>query len=91
MNVGTKQMMKWTLLVAAMYLLSGCGGKGGGSAVSANFVPQCAGDAQDSSSAVSVPAGTVVKATEPDTQIRVWHYSNSDKKVCVIQGKAVIE
>ena len=70
--------------VAAALVLGACGGTEWG--IDHGSVPMCNDDPHDSSAAILVQPGTKIEATEPGTTIRVWHYSNSDKMVCVLTG-----
>ncbi len=71
------------------------GACGGGSTnewgIDSQSLPKCAMDMNDSSSAIIVSEGTEVTATTEGTTIRVWHYENASKLVCVITGSALLE
>jgi len=41
--------------------------------------------------ATLIKSGGVVKPMTDDTQIRIWHYQNSEEYVCLLQGKAVVK
>lgn len=86
-------VIKLGMAAAIAVLLSACSGRGssneGSSAI--QYIPKCAIDKRDASSAVKVPEGTEVKALEKGTAVRIWHYSNADKLVCAITGSASIE
>jgi hypothetical protein len=84
--------LKLATLTITAVLFSGCGGddkeKWG---IDQSSIPKCSGGINDSSAAILVPSGAEVKSVKPDTTVRVWHYSNSDKLVCVIAGEAILK
>ncbi len=41
--------------------------------------------------AIKVNPKQEAKPLTEDTQIRIWHYQNGDKYICLLQGKAVLE
>ncbi|WP_456431436.1 hypothetical protein [Nitratifractor sp.] len=86
MNTAQRKIVVAGLIASATLMLSGCHGKHAGGL----DVPQYAKDLNDSSAAVSVPAGHKVVASEEGTKIRIFHYSNSDKLVCTVSGSAKI-
>lgn len=75
------------LSLLALLALSGCG-QSEHWGVDHAALPMCSADVNDSSAAIKVPSGTMVKALSIGTTLRIWHYSNSDELVCVITGKA---
>jgi hypothetical protein len=40
--------------------------------------------------ATYVEAGSMVRPLEEGTQLRVWHYENSDEYACVLKGDAAV-
>jgi hypothetical protein len=38
-----------------------------------------------------VKQGGIVRPLTEDTQLRVWHYQNSEEYVCTLQGQAVLK
>jgi hypothetical protein len=84
-------------LAAAALILSGCGGSewgiDHGQEVEVSHGPldektglyRCTID-----DATLVEAGSVVRPIEEGTQIRVWHYQNSEEYVCVLKGMAAM-
>ncbi len=96
-----KKLYKNSLVVigslAVVLLLSNCGGDSNNWGIDHSDLPQynsdlpqCNEDIQDTSSAVKVVAGSIVTPLTDDTTLRVWHYENNDKLVCVITGEASI-
>ena len=45
----------------------------------------------DKGDATLLKPGQEVVPRTPDTQLRVWHFQNSDEYVCLLQGDAVIK
>jgi hypothetical protein len=41
--------------------------------------------------AMLVKQGGIVRPLTEDTQLRVWHYQNSEEYVCTLQGQAVLK
>jgi len=41
--------------------------------------------------ATLVKQGGIVRPLTKDTQLRVWHYQNSEEYVCTLQGQAVLK
>lgn len=88
----TKAPKVVALLTVALFL-SACGGSDSGKTnwgIDHGTVPKCSADERDASVALQVPAGTVINALTEDAKVRVWHYSNSDKLVCVISGSVSV-
>jgi len=54
------------------------------------MIPQCSDDSRDASVAIKVEANTTIQPSQAHTTLRVWHYQNRDKLVCVITGLAYI-
>ena len=87
-----KRMINSIAMTVIALFMTACGG---GSSTTwgidnSDFLPTCAVDVNDTSSAIFVPGGTAVKSLTTGTTLRVWHYSNGDKLVCVITGSAII-
>ncbi len=80
-----------TVSIAALFL-SACGSSDTNWGIDRNnnSIPKCSSNIDDTSAAIKVLGGTKVKSLSDDTSMRVWHYSNSDKLVCVITGQAII-
>ena len=94
--------MKDTILKSTLFLsisafaLIGCGGGGSnwgidhGDGLSVAVCDTAASDGGLSSATLVEQGGTVTPLTD-DTQVRVWHFQNSDEYVCTLQGEAVIQ
>jgi len=44
----------------------------------------------DKGDAIKLAPGEEVKPLTKDTQIRIWHFQNSDKYICLLLGDAII-
>jgi len=89
-----------TLLAILPFTLIGCGGGGTnwgidhGTEIEVSHGPlnpntglyRC-----DLSDATLVEQGGVVRPLTDDTQLRVWHFQNSEEYVCTLKGQAVIK
>ena len=85
-----------TFLAILSFTLIGCGGGGtnwGIDHADALPVPVCDTAASDGglSTATLVEQGGIVRPLTDDTQVRVWHFQNSEEFVCTLQGEAVVE
>jgi hypothetical protein len=40
--------------------------------------------------ATFIEPGSIVRPIEDDTQVRVWHFQNSEEYVCVLRGMATV-
>ncbi len=87
-----------TLITTVLFALSGCGGGtewgiDHGTEMEVTHGPldaetglyRCTID-----DAILVEAGESVRPLTEDTQIRVWHYQNSEEYVCTLKGQAVM-
>jgi len=83
-------IVKWIGLTATALLLSACGGGEKWGIDNSTPLPKCSDDLRDNSAALKVPQSVSVIALEEGTSIRVWHYSNDEKLLCTLTGKAVI-
>jgi hypothetical protein len=84
-----KKVLKIVFAVFAAWLLNACG-SGDTWGIDQGSIPMCSSDVNDASVAIKVPNGSQINAVKSGTTLRVWHYSNSDKLVCVITGSAVV-
>lgn len=86
-----KKLYKNSLIVLgsliAVILLNSCKGNTNWG-IDHGGLPQCSADSRDSSSAMKIETGSVLKPLTSDTTLRVWHYENGDKLVCVMTGEA---
>ena len=79
-------------------ILNSCGGGGGSGGgttwgidhKSGKAIPVCNGDQTTTTNAILVQAGQEIEHLRPNTVLRIWHYQNGDKKVCIVQGEAII-
>jgi len=53
-------------------------------------LPVCNGNQKTTTNAKKIKNGTKISKTIDKTVLRIWHYPNGDKFVCVVQGEAVI-
>jgi len=90
--------MKKFVLLFIILLLNSCGGgsTAGGKTTwgidqkSGIPVPVCNGDQNTTTNAITVQAESKISNIKNPTYIRIWHYESGVKKVCVIQGEAII-
>ena len=89
------------IATVSLFALTGCGGGGNnwgvdhqGSEVEIAHGPlqkdgryRCDFDKGD---ATLVKPGELVKPKTKDTEIRTWHFQNSQEYICTLKGKAVI-
>jgi len=45
----------------------------------------------DKGDAIKINSGEKVRKLVDGTEIRIWHYQNSEEYVCLLKGKAVID
>jgi len=90
------KLYKLTLLLLVM-LLNSCGGGGGDGGTtwgidqkSGKPIPVCNGDKDNTTNAILVKAGQEIDKLMSNTVLRIWHYQNGYKKVCTVQGEAII-
>ena len=87
--------IKWLSVLVIIATFSSCGGGGdptwGIDQKPDKFVPVCDGDVDTTTNAISVKAGQTVRKVITPTVVRIWHYQNGEKKICTVQGKAVID
>ena len=92
------KLYKLTLVLLAI-LLNSCGGGGsdgdGGTTwgidqKSGKPIPVCNGNQDNTTNAILVKAGQEIDKLMSNTILRIWHYQNGDKKVCIVQGEAII-
>ncbi len=53
-------------------------------------LPVCNGDQKSTTNAKKIKNGTKIAKRMNNTVLRIWHYPNGDKFVCVVQGEAEI-
>ncbi len=85
--------IKWLIAFLFALMLSSCGGGSttwGIDQDAGKSIPVCNGDIDSTTNAITVKAGQKVKKVINPTIVRIWHYQNGEKKICVVQGKAVI-
>ena len=96
-----KQTKTLALVTAIAFTLIGCGGGSGenwgidhGSEVEVSHGPLDPATGKyrcTLADADLVKPGGVVRPLTDDTQLRVWHYQNSEEYVCTLQGQAVLK
>jgi hypothetical protein len=95
-----KQTKIFALATMSAIALIGCGGSGEnwgidhGSEVEVSHGPLDANTGKyrcNIEDATLVKAGGIVRPLTEDTQLRVWHYQNSEEYVCTLQGQAVLK
>jgi len=103
MRVEGMKYLKTVSIILAGLALAGCSDKGGSEKwgidhegpekkvshgpMQPNGKYRCDYDKGD---ATKLAPGQEVKPLTKDTQIRVWHFQNSDEYICLLQGDAVI-
>ena len=89
----------FALIAVSLLALTGCGNDNWGIDHQGAEVELSHGPVQadgryrcdiDKGDATLVKPGEVIKPKTEDTEIRTWHYQNSDEYVCTLKGKAVI-
>ena len=88
MRIGLRYIKALSFFVTIVLVMSACSEQKWG--IDQSSIPTCSSDRNDSSAAILLPPETTIKAVEPNTKVRIWHYSNSDKMVCLVSGLAVI-
>ncbi len=85
------------LLTLALVLNScGSGSIGGGRATwgidhkPSKTLPTCDGDVATTTNAINAVDGSQIIKMADNTYIRIYHYQDGTKKVCTIQGEALI-
>jgi hypothetical protein len=89
------------LITITTFALIGCGGSGGGdwgidhgSEIEVSHGPFNTATGKyrcTLEDATLVKPGGVVRSVAKDTELRVWHYQNSEEYVCTLQGQAVLK
>ena len=86
-----KHLWKINLILALLTLLFvGCGNGGDSSEVIVTkniTLPKCLNNNKSNGYLIQ-QAGTI-KKLETNTTLEIWHFANSDKVVCVKNGKAI--
>lgn len=97
----SKEIKVLVLVTATAFTLIGCGGGSGkhwgidhGAEIEVSHGPldavskkyRCTLEDAD-----LVKPGGVVRPLTEDTQLRVWHFQNSEEYVCTLQGQAVLK
>lgn len=84
-------LIGYLTVCASAFILSACGaGDEEWGVDNGSFLPTCSSDPTDASVSITVPDNTKIVALVDGTTMRVWHYDNGDKQVCVITGEAAI-
>jgi hypothetical protein len=83
-----------TTLIA--FVLNNCGGGSdknswGIDGESGILLPICNGDKNTTTNAVSLLPTYTIEPLLENTNILIWHYSNADKDICVVTGKAIMK
>jgi len=95
-----KKTKLFSLITVTAFTLIGCGSGGTnwgidhGSEVEVSHGPLDAATGKyrcNKEDATLVKPGGVVRPLTKDTQLRVWHYQNSEEYVCTLQGQAVLK
>jgi len=95
-----KQIKLLSMVSFAAFILAGCGGGGTnwgidhGVEVEVSHGPLDAAIGKyrcEIADATLVKQGGIVRPLTDDTQIRVWHYQNSEEYVCTLQGQAILK
>ena len=55
------------------------------------LLPICNGDKNSTTNSIKLTPGYTIEPLLEDTNILIWHYSNSDKFACVSTGKAIMK
>jgi len=96
--------MKKTIITGlALITITGCGnnshwGIDGNvtqdvKSLSITDIPRCNIEALDAveAGAIELSSNSSIKKTEENTELRIWHFENSNKAVCILKGQAIIE
>jgi hypothetical protein len=95
-----KTMIKLLLSGTAAFTLIGCGSGGENWGIDAASEIEISHGELDASTglykctlddATLVDPGSVVRPIVEDTQVRVWHFQNSQEYVCVLKGQALLK
>ena len=83
-------------ILSSVFILSfiSCGtndGKWGIDNKSGILLPICNGDKNTTTNAMKLISGYTLEPLLEDTNILIWHFSNSDKLACVSTGKAIMK
>jgi len=96
----SKQTKVFALVFVSAVTLIGCGGsddKWGidhGSEIEVSHGPLDANSGKyrcKIEDATLVKQGGIVRPLTKDTQLRVWHYQNSEEYVCTLRGQALVK
>ena len=82
------------LSVGILFILNSCGESGdkwGIDHQASTNIPLCDGDKDTTTNAIRVYKNQEIQKLNEHTTIRLWHYQNGDKLVCVVAGEAVIK
>ncbi len=84
---------KMLLLVLWIFFLNACSEDWGIDHQSIKIVPTCVGDSSDAvqAQALTVNSGAVISEINGEAKLRIWHFQNTTKAVCVLSGEAIIE
>jgi len=85
-----KKLRLLVLLTSAVMFFTACSDKGNWG-IDSQALPECVGGDRDSQSAKLIQKGSKIVPTQEGTSLRIWHYSNGDKKACVLSGSAIVE
>lgn len=85
-------MYKILVTIMVLFCINGCSDDEWGiDAQPLVPIPSCENNSSDAveAKALLVPSGTVVSQINGATKIRVWHFQNSQKAICILKGEAV--
>ena len=85
---------QFLFLLLALMLFNSCGGDtktwGIDSTDKDPHIPVCNGDRETTTNALVVKAKTVIRKEKENTILRILHFQSGEKRICVVQGKAII-
>ena len=61
--------------------------------LSVTDIPKCNIEALDAveAGAIELAPNSIIKRIEANTELRIWHFENSNKAICILKGQAIIE
>ncbi len=86
---------KIVFVITFLLILNACGGKSSSNNSNAQVnlreIPICSKEKNDESKALKISKTSRITPLTKDTKVRVFHYSNNEKYVCVIKGRAILK